>query len=758
MAPTGPKFLFKYTEGASTPFKYLAASRKAGCFRVVEVKGLLSSPGEVNIYEYPTINFNHDGYEKDLQYLGGTSKYIAISHVWSHGAEVDAMLKKMTMTQKLNIQIDNAKPTPHVETISWLGLKQAAHAAYKLGATYFWLDFLCLDQVDQSDKEKELQICIMGDVYKHAKAVVIMIGGVGAAQSAQGPTSWCDRAWTLQEAILNSNTHVLVKWPSKYLKVPKGSSARRTWDFTPTFGPGSSKTEDICLVKIRDLLDIADSYPLKPLIPRVVVFDGKASKSSDVPRRALRACLSPIKPIKYAGVWRSMYMRTSSVPADMVYSIMTIFGIRIDPYRSTRPAQFVFDDLARKTAALTTIGPVWLTLGGVTGCVFPRDPQSGLLPEFSHKKNTAPTTVVEGKKVWVGDYLDDSPWYVRRYDMHFVSHSQPHIINAAIFRVKVLRDLRPKKIWKVDGSLFGKRSVAKVKLGRATGRCTYYGDLEPPGGRHVYAIYVGDIGDMSIGGRLYVLFMQYKKKAWEVVGDGMFKLDKGQKLVTSSRRQMITLGDDAQDRIKRWQVRQRVKTPRDMDHRSRRFHNCYGVAEVPDNDLTTYNEVEIDWVAIKRDNPRRRSNWVEHSFAYDLSKFSSKMRNSFYADTKTIYIYSYPRSDPPLEAVEVQGQKRLTRDGSGEIPFCFDGWSRSACSKFALSGVAALMIPDNKSVSYVGNVNYQTRVWFGDRVMYIQIRYHELAKPEFWQLIVVPYRQGIEEDKALQAKAVVSVS
>ncbi|EWG50784.1 hypothetical protein FVEG_16689 [Fusarium verticillioides 7600] len=141
--------------------------------------------------------------------------------------------------------------------------------------------------------------------------------------------------------------------------------------------------------------------------------------------------------------------------------------------------------------------------------------------------------------------------------------------------------------------------------------------------------------------------MQYKKKAWEVVGDEMFKLDKGQKLIMSSRNQMITLGDNAQDRIKRWQVQQRVKTPRDMDHRPRRFHNCYGVAEVPDNDLTTYNEVEIDWVAMKRDNPRRHSNWVEHSFAYDMSKFTSKVRNSFYADKKTIYIYSYPRSDPP---------------------------------------------------------------------------------------------------------------
>lgn len=95
------------------------------------------------------------------------------------------------------------------------------------------------------------------------------------------------------------------------------------------------------------------------------------------------------------------------------------------------------------------------------------------------------------------------------------------------------------------------------------------------------------------------------------------------------------------------------------------------------------------------------------------------MRNNFYASTKTIYIYSYPGLDPSLEAEEVKGLKRLTQDGYGEIPFCFDGWSRSACSKFALSGVAALMIPDESSVSYIGKVTYETRVLFADRVMYI---------------------------------------
>ncbi|KLP01586.1 uncharacterized protein Y057_10536 [Fusarium fujikuroi] len=112
----------------------------------------------------------------------------------------------------------------------------------------------------------------------------------------------------------------------------------------------------LCFIcNLANLLDIADSDPFKTPIPTLVVLDGTTSKSSDVPRRALRACLSSMKPVKYAVMWRSMYVRTSSVSVDVVYSIMTIFGIRIDPYRKDREPQFVFDDLARKTAALKRV-------------------------------------------------------------------------------------------------------------------------------------------------------------------------------------------------------------------------------------------------------------------------------------------------------------------------------------------------------------------------------------------------------------------
>lgn len=637
-----PDLIFTLQEpssGKSTALvDYFAKPKKirtAGSFRVVEVAGLLSAPAEIKVYEYPAINFNTKGYEKQLKRLGNLDRYIAISHVWSRGFEVDKELGKMKMVERLHIETDGsnsgAKPP---ETISWLGLKQAANAAKDLpgslpgGVKYFWLDFLCLDQVSRKkDKEKALQICIMGDIYKYAAGVVVMIGGVGAAQTVLGQTGWCDRAWTLQEAILNPKTWVLIQWPTLHRKVRKEGMTKGNWYFTQISGPGALFGMSLCLIHLLDLLDLADSQPLrKTALPSINVFDGMTKNGGDIHRRALRACLSPSKPIKYTGVWRSMFMRTSELPVDVVYSIMTIFGVRIDPYRKDRDPVFVFADLARKTAALGGIGPVWLTLGGVTGCAFTRYTESRVIPDFPHTSaagisstNNPPQMTVEGKTAWVGLHVDDSPWYVKRYDMYFVSHSHPHIINAFMFNVTVTKSLPPRKLKRVDFKAVVTRKYAQVKLGSMKGKCTYYGKLTPGKGQDIRAIYVGDIGSMNTGkptvridfpdrylkkynfdGQKFILFMLYdrKSKLWDVVGDGAFRLDGGQTWTVPSTRQMIVIGTDSQNRIGRWPVHKTVKIPSNMDNRTRYFHNNYGVSELPEVGRSNYSQLDIDWIAI----------------------------------------------------------------------------------------------------------------------------------------------------------------
>jgi hypothetical protein len=53
----------------------------------------------------------------------------------------------------------------------------------------------------------------MGNIYSRAEAVIIMVGGVVAAQELDRSSAWINRAWTFQEATLcGNNTWVLLKW------------------------------------------------------------------------------------------------------------------------------------------------------------------------------------------------------------------------------------------------------------------------------------------------------------------------------------------------------------------------------------------------------------------------------------------------------------------------------------------------------------------------------------------------------------------
>jgi hypothetical protein len=54
-------------------------------------------------------------------------------------------------------------------------------------------------------------------IYENATAVLVMVGGVHAAQRIDQPSSWLERAWTLQEVLVNAKTYALVQW-----KLPSG--------------------------------------------------------------------------------------------------------------------------------------------------------------------------------------------------------------------------------------------------------------------------------------------------------------------------------------------------------------------------------------------------------------------------------------------------------------------------------------------------------------------------------------------------------
>lgn len=128
-------------------------------------------------------------------------------------------------------------------------------------------------------------------------------------------------------------------------------------------------------------------------------------------------------------------MRTSTHPVDVAYSIMGIFNLQIDPYRKNREPEFLFNDLARKAAARWNVGPVWLTIGGLIGSNIPRSDDSQIVFNFPHVEDAGEDSDDKPPEMafiefnrewidWVGYHVDDSQYYIKRYDIRFLTQGK----------------------------------------------------------------------------------------------------------------------------------------------------------------------------------------------------------------------------------------------------------------------------------------------------------------------------------------------
>ena len=173
------------------------AQRTAGAFRAVKLNGLLHGyPGVLELVEWPGIMYplTNAGGSNPLQSV----RYAAVSHVWQYAFDVGQQVLNLPPGDQLDIAV-MTQGQPDRKKLSWAGLRQLAQGIdalnnrvpYKKKVKYFWLDFLCLDQIDRpNDDEKSLQLCIMGDIYESARRVVVMIGGMGAVLGAGSKTPW----------------------------------------------------------------------------------------------------------------------------------------------------------------------------------------------------------------------------------------------------------------------------------------------------------------------------------------------------------------------------------------------------------------------------------------------------------------------------------------------------------------------------------------------------------------------------------------
>jgi hypothetical protein len=228
------------------------------------------------------------------------------------------------------------------DPIGVAALRDTCSVAMFRGISHLWLDRLCIVQTSKTDKS--WQIRQMADIYCHSTISLVLPGGITRLVGLDEPTAWMERAWTLQEAILPRETLILFSW-------------------TGTGKTSSGTSSPDALIEVLKESSTCASTPLTPLLlnyakPTFTVRIGDAStrftpkvfgvgSHGRIPVHALAAVMQQTIPeARDQAIWRCALTRTSSRPVDMIFSIMGMFGVTLNP------RAFKKHDRVRATAAL----------------------------------------------------------------------------------------------------------------------------------------------------------------------------------------------------------------------------------------------------------------------------------------------------------------------------------------------------------------------------------------------------------------------
>ncbi|KAJ5963873.1 uncharacterized protein N7479_003749 [Penicillium vulpinum] len=212
-----------------------------------------------------------------------------------------------------------------------------------LGVRYLWLDRVCIMQTNPQDKH--WQIRRMYRIYKECKACIVLPGGLGRLVRLDEETAWIHRGWTLQEALAPDKVDVLFAWKA-------GSGTFVSADHSGVLSEVVAKQS--ARAPLRDLIQASavgymlfscNSMQVSRFPVQVRIF-GSSTPNARALAGLLSEDLAADDEIRDHAIWKSAFQRTSSRPVDMVYSIMGLFGISLDP------GAFHNDDRAGATIAL----------------------------------------------------------------------------------------------------------------------------------------------------------------------------------------------------------------------------------------------------------------------------------------------------------------------------------------------------------------------------------------------------------------------
>ncbi|GAA85307.1 hypothetical protein AKAW_03421 [Aspergillus luchuensis IFO 4308] len=191
----------------------------------------------------------------------------------------------------------------------------------------------------------------MFDIYRSCAVCLVLPGGLGRLIDPTERSTWAQRAWTLQEAIAPPIVLVVFEWKfSDYYVSYNGEPVGTIEPFHSEF---SDHEEDRIEIRFRMQTITGNQAYLLWLTSET----SKPNDFGEVNSDKLQVAL-----------WKATWIRSSSRPVDMVFSIMGLFGVSLDP------SKFHRDDRVGATLALASAALQKGSTAAWLGAYFELDP------------------------------------------------------------------------------------------------------------------------------------------------------------------------------------------------------------------------------------------------------------------------------------------------------------------------------------------------------------------------------------------------
>lgn len=349
-------------------------------FRLVDCRQFMQR-NELSIYEFEEFP---------------TVPYAAVSYVWK-GNSLSPEWQDQLGTFSVNGALDG-------DPISMDVLKSVCEAV-SLGRTFLigpflWLDRLCILQTDKQDKA--WQITHMYEIYKRCMVCVVLPGGIRRLVRLDEETGWIHRGWTLQETLAPEKVIVIFQYSRNFFDMSEvvDDLLKKCDDcdgqqFNPIpqdanahpFLEAMKKSGTCAWMPLNTILEAATtntSWELTDMKNKPTIIGSPTTcELLLLSRTASMSGYQGRQDWREQAIWRSSFIRTSSRPVDMVFSIMQLFDITLDPTAFDKDDRLgatiaLASEILRRGKSASWLGSLFTLESSPQLCTFPRFPMTSV--------------------------------------------------------------------------------------------------------------------------------------------------------------------------------------------------------------------------------------------------------------------------------------------------------------------------------------------------------------------------------------------